>query len=375
MYMKQALSLASCGLYTAYPNPAVGCVIVRDGIVIGQGYHHKAGEPHAEIMAINDANNDVAGATVYVTLEPCSHYGRTPPCAKKLIDMHVNKVVIACIDPNPKVSGKGIKMLEDAGIEVLCGLFEHKGLFLNRAFMKGITTNLPYVTLKIGMSLDAKIALKNGHSKWITSSFSRSFVQDIRARCDCIVTGVNTVIADDPKLNVRYAELPNKIKSKISKDNLRQPLKVILDSYGRLNIDDYKIFHEGKNIWVKGTFDSSLYHKTELLNEHTRCLYLPFKSIKNAKVHRIDLSSLLTYLGAKQIRNVMVEAGSTLISSFIDENLADELYVFLAPKLLGRGGKQAFMVNDVCSLENCTEFTLKKSRVLGDDLMLHYIRN
>lgn len=197
-FMMQALKLASCGLYTSYPNPAVGCVIVRDGKIIGRGYHHKAGCPHAEIMALQDASFDVEGATVYVTLEPCSHYGRTPPCALKLKELKVKRVVAAADDPNPKVNGKGFKILRDAGIEVTQHVLEKEALFQNRAFMKSITGPIPYVSVKVGMSLDGKTALKDGSSKWITGPESRQKVQDIRAKSDCIITGVNTVIADDP---------------------------------------------------------------------------------------------------------------------------------------------------------------------------------
>ncbi len=381
LYMKQALRLASCGIYTAYPNPAVGCVIVRDGKIIGQGYHHKAGEPHAEVMAIMDAHEDVNGACVYVTLEPCSHYGRTPPCAKKLIDMQVKRVVICCTDPNPKVSGRGQKMLEDAGIEVVTGVYEKKGRFLNRAFMKAISTGIPYVTLKIGMSLDAKTALKNGESKWITSSVSRSRVQELRSRCDCILTGSGTVLADEPSLNVRYAELPLKTQHKLKAENVRQPLKVILDGRGRIETDNYHLFSEGNNLLVRGTRDSSLYESKKVLNEHTSILYMPFAQGNNTIDDTDILSSgiaikpLLVYLGRIGIRNILVEAGATLVSSFLDESLYDELYVFMAPKLLGKESRSGFLTKEVMSLDKAQELSLVRARTLGDDVLLHYVKN
>ena len=224
--MMQALKLASCGLYTSYPNPAVGCVIVRDGKVIGEGYHHAAGQPHAEIMALADANYDVEGATVYVTLEPCSHYGRTPPCALKLVEMKVSKVVVAADDPNPKVNGRGFQILKEAGIEVVQHVLEKESLYQNRAFFKSIQGPYPYVSVKVAMSLDGKTALADGSSKWITGERSRQKVQDIRAKSDCIITGVNTVIADDPQLNVRYETLRKKYLKKIDREYIRQPLKV-----------------------------------------------------------------------------------------------------------------------------------------------------
>lgn len=380
MYMKQALRLASLGIYTAYPNPAVGCVIVRDGKIIGQGYHHKAGEPHAEVMAIRDAHEDVLGACVYVTLEPCSHYGRTPPCAQKLIDMQVKRVVICCRDPNPKVCGRGQKMLEEAGIEVVNGVYEKKGLMLNRAFMKAVTSGIPYVTLKVGMSLDAKSALSTLESKWITSVFSRSRVQDLRARCDCIITGSGTVIADDPSLNVRYAELPLKTKRKVDAKHLRQPLKVILDGQKRIDYSLYHLFAEGNNLLVRGTLDPSLYETLEPLNEHTSVLNMPYAkelphADKTAAEHYgIALKPLLLYLGRLGIRNVLVEAGATLVSSFLDADLYDELYVFMAPKLLGMQSRSAFTTKEVSSLDKVQDMTLVKTSSLGDDVLLHYLK-
>ena len=251
-YMMRALRLASFGLYTTYPNPAVGCVFVRDDRIIGAGWHHRAGEPHAEIMAIDNAGGDVSGATAYVTLEPCSHYGRTPPCAARLVSEGVSRVVIAAGDPNPKVSGRGVRILREAGIEVVEHVLEKEAWFLNRAFMKSITGKTPFVTLKTAMSLDASTALKDGQSKWITDARSRSDVQDLRAQCDVIVTSWSTVKADNPKLNVRYDELPQSARMMVRKEDLRQPVKVVIDSAGRfsaggsLKRSDFEIFKQGR---------------------------------------------------------------------------------------------------------------------------------
>ena len=255
--MKRALKLAARGKFTTSPNPAVGCVIVRNGMIIGEGYHHKAGEPHAEIMAMRSAGASVAGATCYVTLEPCSHYGRTPPCAKALVKAGVKRVVIACGDPNPQVAGRGVKILKDAGIEVDVGLYENKALKLNRAFFKSIVKNIPYVTVKIGMSLDGKIALSDGRSKWITSDKSRKAVQKMRAESDAIITGAGTVLADNPMLNVRYDELPEKVFAKYDINRDKQPLRVVLDSHLRINPDNFAMFSQGKILLVR----PSLNHK------------------------------------------------------------------------------------------------------------------
>jgi len=367
-YMKQALKLASCGLYTSYPNPAVGCVIVRDGKILGKGYHHKAGQPHAEVMALTDANFDVKGATAYVTLEPCSHYGRTPPCALKLVEMKVKKVVVAADDPNPKVNGKGFKILRDAGIEVVQHVLEKKALFQNRAFMKSITSPYPYISLKVGMSLDAKTAMFDGSSKWITNDKSRLKVQDLRAKSDCIITGCNTVIADNPKMNVRYEEFPKKKLDKIDKMFIRQPLKVILDTHAKLDINKYQIFKEGEVLLCRGTTDKEQYNMVRKLNEFVTEILLPIDE------EHIDLHSLLLHLGALKIRRVFVEAGATLLSSFINQGLYDELYAFTAAKFVGGNGKSAFNVNDPVSLDKCQKLKLHKVKTFGTDVLLHYVK-
>lgn len=366
--MKQAIKLASCGLYTSYPNPAVGCVIVRDGKVIGRGFHHKAGLPHAEIMALQDASFDVEGATVYVTLEPCSHYGRTPPCAKKLVECKVAKVVVACRDPNPKVSGRGFQILKDAGIEVVEHVLEKEALFSSRAFMKSIVKGIPYVAVKTGMSLDAKTALCNGKSKWITNNKSRAKVQDIRAKSDCIITSSNTVIADDPKLNVRYEELKEKYRKKIDFDCVRQPLKVVLDSNGKLDISKYQIFTSGHNLLVLASDNLEELNKETIINENVSSVYI----IRSSDGH-IDINALLEYLGTKQIRKVLVEAGSNLISAFLNANAVDEIYAFVAPKLLGERARDAFNTQNVLDLSVCREFNLHKTKRYGNDVLLHYL--
>lgn len=366
--MMQALKLASCGLYTSYPNPAVGCVIVRDGKVIGKGYHHKAGEPHAEIMALTDASFDVEGATAYVTLEPCSHYGRTPPCALRLIEQKVSRVVVAAGDPNPKVSGRGFKMMEDAGIEVVPHVLEEMSLFQNRAFMKSIVSSHPYVSVKTGMSLDAKTALGDGQSKWITSDKSRMKVQDIRAKSDCILTTAATVIADDPKMNVRYETFPEKILKKIDKKFIRQPLKVIVDSKNVLDIEQYQIFKEGKVLLVNATDDTELYLKEEKVNDVVTRLYLPEQN------GHVNLDDLLVSLSEMQIRRVMVEAGSTFVSALLDLGFVDEIYAFIAPKILGKGARDAFVTAPLANLNQKPAFKLHSVKTYGDDVLMHYLK-
>lgn len=370
-YMKRALKLASFGLYTTYPNPAVGCVFVRDGRIIGAGWHHKAGQPHAEIMAINNAGCDVKGATAYVTLEPCSHYGRTPPCALRLVHEGVSRVVIAAGDPNPKVSGRGIKILRDAGIEVVEHVFEKEAWFLNRAFMKSITTNVPFVTLKVAMSLDGATALKDGQSKWITDECSRSDVQDLRAQSDVIITSWSTVIADNPLMNVRYEQLPLSVRMKVHENDLRQPLKVIIDSQGRFSKQytykrsNYAIFNSGKVLLcvARNVENPELLE----LDEHVSELLLPQQN------GHISLKVLLEYLGSKQYRRCMVEAGSKLTGAFTAQGLFDELYAYIAPKILGNDSRRAFDCTSPSLLKDAEQYVLFSSEKLKADVRLHYV--
>lgn len=261
-YLKMALAEAKKGRYTTSPNPAVGCVIVRNNKILGMGFHHCAGQPHAEIMALKAANYDVEGATCYVTLEPCSHYGRTPPCAQALIDAKVKKVVIGSTDPNPKVSGNGIKMLLDAHIDVVkaTGKLNKECLKLNRAFFKSITTNRPFTILKYGMSLDGKVALSSNESKWITNDQCRADVQRLRLWSDAVITSYKTVLSDNPKLNVRLEDLPIKLLTGVDTTLIKQPIKVILDSKATLlpnkdlsDLDPFAIFSTGENYIVVGS--------------------------------------------------------------------------------------------------------------------------
>lgn len=274
-FMKLALKQARRGLYTTSPNPAVGCVIVRDGKVLGKGYHHQAGQPHAEIMAMRDAEergNTICGATVYVTLEPCSHYGRTPPCAKALCEALVKRVVIAMGDPNPKVSGRGIAMLEEAGIEVKVGVCEKQAQELNRAFLYSITHKRPWVFVKYGMSLDSKLALSSGESQWITGIDARADVQRLRLWSDVIITSHATVKSDNPRMTVRVRELPEDVRKNLDLDLIRQPRRVVIDSMGTLCaernlrlLEPYSLFKDGENYIVVGCAESLSLYKDQVI--------------------------------------------------------------------------------------------------------------
>lgn len=462
-YMQLALKEAKRGRYTTSPNPAVGCVIVRDGHILGQGFHHCAGQPHAEVMALRAANYEVAGATVYVTLEPCSHYGRTPPCAKALCEAQVKRVVIGSTDPNPKVSGRGIKMLEDAGIKVsICtGKIHEKCLKLNRAFFKSIQTGRPYTFLKFGLSMDGKIALSDGASKWITNAASRADVQRLRLWADAIITSRSTVLSDNPRMTVRVEELPGEVLEGLDTTLIRQPLKVIIDSHGKLCakkertfINKLNIFSQGisyivvgthqnlseltlpqlnntdianpvavavavpedkvaqttgadKAVWTKaGNKDSSAEDLSESMLQNLRdevqrtnprelgwvvdpaavievgrnfvvekwtsavsIVVVPLERDDEGYEH-VALEPVLDFLGSKNIRTAMVEAGSRLGSTFLQQGLIDECYCYFAPMFLGKEAKSAFNLTEPLALSEALRFNRTRVKQFGNNVLM-----
>lgn len=511
-YLEMALAEAQKGRFTTSPNPAVGCVIVRDSKILGMGYHHCAGQPHAEIMALRAADYQVNNATAYVTLEPCSHYGRTPPCAKALIDAGISRVVIGSTDPNPKVSGRGIKMLEESGIEVkiASGKIAKKCVKLNRAFFKSIKSGRPFTILKYGMSLDGKVALSTGESKWITNNACRSDVQRLRLWSDALITSHKTITSDNPKLNVRLEDVPIKLLTGLDTTLITQPIKVIIDSHAQLlpnyslkDLDKYAIFTSGENYIVVGTNDSfddpnaapkrtskvkkaaqtssqadattdcmccaavdgteskasaatksrkakgtsssksadakaaaskttadkstatkaaattkkadrkrvevsaSIEPKAkttksalaaknkvapkemcvswhinqdkviarganfvvEQWSERVKILVVPFALGTDGKEHA-SLNAVMDFLGSKDIRVAMVEAGSNLGSSFLEQDLVDECYCYIAPMLLGQNAKSAFAIAEPKRLAHAMKFDKCKVRTFGDNIGL-----
>ena len=362
-FMQLALDLAKQGEFTTTPNPSVGCVLVNDGKVVGKGFHAKAGEPHAEVMALREAGEKARGATAYVTLEPCSHFGRTPPCAKGLIEAGVSKVIAAMCDPNPQVAGKGLQILSDAGIESAVGLLEENAEQLNKGFLKRMRTGKPFVQLKLAMSIDGKTAMASGESKWITGAQARADVQQYRAKASAILSTSQTVLADDPSLNVRWEELPPDVKAGYPQEKLRQPVRVILDSSHKVR-SDFKVFSTESPVWLVGADDYSL---TD---------FPPFTDYLKLNRHQGEssLQALMAELGKRQINTLWVEAGATLAGALIAENLVDELIIYMAPKLLGDQAR------DLCHLPNLTQLVdaplwqLQSCEPVGDDLKLIYIR-
>ena len=315
IFMKKALSLAELGLRRTSPNPMVGCVIVKDNVVIGEGWHHEYGKPHAEIEALNDAHehfHDVRGSTVYVTLEPCSHHGKTGPCADRLVEEGVAEVVVAMTDPNPKVNGKGIKILQDSGIKVtlLNGKLEAAAKWLNRGFVFVHKYHRPFITLKAAMSLDGKMCLDNGSSKWLTGTAARKKAHELRAENDAVLVGVGTVLSDDPELTVRDVAGFN-------------PLRVVLDRKHRTP-DNSKIFGSDEKFMF---FDDD------------------------------NLLTVLDKLVEAGVLTLMVEGGPTILSEFLRRNLADYVNFFYAPKILGEGkgidlGLKRYSVDEAVMLQN-----------------------
>jgi len=344
--MAHALRLAELGLNSTSPNPRVGCVIVRDGQVVGEGWHQRAGTAHAEVHALNQAGEAARGATLYVTLEPCSHHGRTPPCADALIAAGVGRVVAAMRDPNPQVAGRGLAQLEAAGINVDCGLLEDAARELNIGFVSRMTRGRPWVRSKLAASLDGKTALASGVSQWITGPAARQDVQAWRARACAMLTGVGTVLADDPQLNVRDIE------------TARQPLRVVLDSQLRTP-PSAKILRGGALI-VCANEDAA--KSRALQDAGAEVLALP--GIDG----RVDLARLLQILAEREVNELMVEAGASLNGALLAAGLVDELVLYLAPMLLGDTARGLFALPALKKMDERTDLILRDVRLVGQDM-------
>ncbi|WP_028864397.1 bifunctional diaminohydroxyphosphoribosylaminopyrimidine deaminase/5-amino-6-(5-phosphoribosylamino)uracil reductase RibD [Psychromonas aquimarina] len=364
-YMAHAVELAKKGRFTTSPNPNVGCVIAANNIIVGEGFHKKAGLPHAEINALAIAQTKAVNAACYVTLEPCSHYGRTPPCALALVEAGVKRVVIAMVDPNPKVAGRGIAILQEAGIQVDVGLLENEALNLNRGFIKRMQVKQPRVTVKLASSLDGKTALKNGQSQWITGPDARVDVQYYRAMQSALLTGSGTVIADNPSLNVRYEELKQApmFNGEIDGGSVRQPIRIILDSHNKLNLDEKLFSLEGLVLLV------SLKPRDDL--GAIACKAQVEQVIGSDDGHgRIDLNLLLSQLNKYEINDLWVEAGAKLAGEFFNNQLVDEFILYQAPKLMGDQARNLVNLPNYSKMEDVVQLTLKDVAIIGNDIRL-----
>lgn len=354
--MKQALSLAKLALGQVSPNPAVGAVIVKDGEVVGQGYTQPPGSWHAEVMALKQAGEKARGAALYVTLEPCCTYGRTPPCTDAIITAGISEVHLATLDPNPAVCGKGCDALELEGIKIHLGEHEEEARDINEAYTKFITTGIPFVTAKFAMSLDGKIATKTGDSQWISGNEARKYVHSLRYVSDAIMTGANTVIADDPRLTCRYGGIGGRTR--------KQPLRVIIDGKGRTPPTAHLFGEPGRTMLVLGE-SVSAEKKDKLGQAGAELLELPDDD------KQVDLHALMKALGKRQVTSVLVEGGGILLGSLFDLGLVDKVVAFVAPIVIG--GAQARTPVAGLGIERLAD-SVRLERVtvekFGDDIMV-----
>ena len=354
--MQRALTLAARGLETTDPNPRVGCVVAQRGRVIGEGWHERAGEAHAEIAALRAAGNQAAGATVYVTLEPCSHHGRTPPCVEALIAARVARVLIAARDPNPQVDGKGAAALRAAGIAVESGLMEEEAVDLNAGFFRRMLTGRPLVRVKLAMSLDGRTALANGESRWITGEAARQDVQHWRARSSAVLTGIGTVLADDPRLDVRLPGEPGAVR--------RQPLRIVLDSQLRTP-PGARLFETPGEVLILTTLTAP---------EDPRALGLTSRGARLESLpldgERVALAPVLDRLAELELNEVLVEAGATLAGEMLRQALVDELLLYVGLRLLGPSARALVTMPPLARLADAPSFSLFDMQPVGDDLRL-----
>ncbi len=352
-YMAKALQLAKLGRFSTDPNPRVGCVLVKDGVIIAEGFHVKAGQAHAEVVALNNADN-AHGATAYVTLEPCSHQGKTPPCCDALISAGVTRVVAAMQDPNPLVSGRGLEKLKAAGLEVLCGVLEADARLLNRGFIKRMTEQRPFVRSKLAMSLDGRTALASGESKWISSDAARADVHQIRAESSAILTGINTVLADDPALTARIDGA------------VEQPIRVVLDSNLNMPLTAKMAQLAGRSLILTCSSDEVKKLALQAVGFEVYTL-----ADKNGQ---LDLQAALSFLAQQHINELLVEAGSILNGALLAEDLVDEWIIYMAACVLGDQGRGLFAMPNLQSMADKKSLYFQDVRSIGPDLKLTLTR-
>ena len=359
-FMKRALELAQMGIGCTKPNPLVGAVIVKDGRIIGEGYHQFYGSHHAEINAFMNATEDVRGATMYVTLEPCSHYGKTPPCANAIVEKGIKKVVIGLLDPNPLVAGRGVEILKNNGIETVIGILEQEGKKLNEIFLKYITTKLPFGILKTAMTLDGKIASAIGDSKWITNELSRQYVHELRNRVSGIMVGIGTVLTDNPELTTRLLHCAGV-----------DPVRIIVDSTAKIPLDAKVLNLDSKAKTIIATTEKAEKQKLKhIMGKGADIIVTPLKN------NKVDLSYLMQQLGQGVIDSVLIEGGSTLNFSALEEGVVDKVISFISPKIIGGaasktpvGGEGISHIKNAIQLED-----INISRFQEDIMIEGYLR-
>ena len=350
-YMARAIQLAHKGLYTTGVNPRVGCVIVRGDEIVGEGWHEYPGGPHAEIHALQQAGNRAAGATVYVTLEPCSHHGKTPPCADALIEADVARVVAAMVDPNPQVAGEGLKQLAQADIEVESGLLESQAMALNPGFIKRMTRGLPWLRVKLAMSLDGRTAMASGESQWITDVAARQDVQRLRARSGAILTSIGTLLADDPSLNVRISAAELGIDREPP-----QPLRVVVDSQLQAPASAKMYDLPGDTVILSSTGTADRFDHPRVRVEHI-----------DARDGRVDLKAALQWLAGQQVNEVHVEAGHVLCGALLEAELVDEIVIYMAPHIMGDAARGLFHLPGLAEMHQRIGLDITDIRAVGKD--------
>jgi len=356
-YIQLTLELAKRGIGKVSPNPLVGCVITKNNKIIGAGFHTKYGDDHAEINAINSTQETLEGSTLYVNLEPCSHYGNTPPCVDRIIREKIKRVVIGTLDVNPLVNGKSIKKLKDAGVEVKAGLLEKECIELNKFFFKLISKKLPYVTLKAAATLDGKIADVNSNSEWISSSESRKYVHSLRNKYDAVLIGANTALIDNPQLTVRHIDG-------------RNPWRIILDTKLSLPLN-LKLFQKNFDKRTVLVISENGLKKKRKLGELEK-IGVKIIIVKKQVNNKTDLKFLLKELAKLNITSVLVEGGSKIFTSFIKQKLFDDLLVFISPKLIGEG---VLVIQNIGinSIKDAINLKLKSCEVIADDIIAEYV--
>jgi diaminohydroxyphosphoribosylaminopyrimidine deaminase/5-amino-6-(5-phosphoribosylamino)uracil reductase len=359
-FMQRAIHLAKRGHYTTSPNPRVGCVIVLNGEVIGEGFHQKAGQGHAEVHALKQAGAKAKGATAYVTLEPCSHFGLTPPCAEALIKAQVGHVIAAMVDPDPRVSGRGLERLKSAGITTKFGLLEQDARALNLGFITLMTTKLPYVRCKLAASLDGKTAMASGESQWITSPEAREDVQRLRAQSCGIICGADSVICDDAQMTVRWNSL-GELKDSYAEADVRQPVRIIIDGKNRLTPDLAMFKTSGKILLIRSSIE----------NSQTWPHFVEQVAISQAKDSEyIDLKQLLSYLAQQGLNDVLIESGAKLAGAFMSKDLVNELILYQAPKLIGSDGKSLVNMPALLQLSDAKNLNINDVSLVGKDIRI-----
>ena len=364
-YMKRALELAKKAMGYTSPNPMVGCVVVKDGRIVTEGYHERCGEYHAERNALTKCSEDLTGATMYVTLEPCCHQGKTPPCTDIILERGIGKVYVGSMDPNPKVAGKGVQILRDHGVEVETGLLEEECLSLNEIFFHYITTKMPYVAMKYAMTLDGKIASFSGDSKWVTGEKAREHTHFLRKKYRGILVGIGTVLADDPMLTCRIEKSTDR-----DTDNVRNPIRIVCDSKLRIPEDSQIVQTAGEIETIVATTAAGA-------SDSAKCERLKDKGVSIIETEdvdgQVDLRQLMTILGGKGIDGILLEGGGELNYSMVSEGLVDEACVFIAPKIFGGEGKYSPVSGTGVDVPaDAHMFGLDEVRRFDEDVMLRY---